>query len=100
MSNYSLVKDSTFSVSYAYAPGAGDPSTLAGITITSSLLDAAGAYHPLTVTKAVDNLSFTLSSDTDAWSLGQATYDVRLQNGAVIQYFPKTFVNVSQGITQ
>jgi hypothetical protein len=100
MANYSLVKDSTFSVSYAYAPGAGDPATLSGITLTAGLVDGAGAYHPLTVTKAGDNMSFTLSSDTTAWALGQATYDVRLQNGAVIQYFPKTFVNVSQGITQ
>jgi hypothetical protein len=45
-------------------------------------------------------MSFTLSSDTDTWVVGQATYDVRLQNGAVVQFFPKTFVNVSKGITQ
>jgi hypothetical protein len=100
VSNYIITKEATFSVSYAYAPGASDPATLASITITSGLLDAAGGYHPLTVTKAVDNMSFTLSSDTDDWSVGQATYDVRLQFGAVTQFFPKTAVNVSKGITQ
>jgi hypothetical protein len=100
MSNYIITKEATFSISYAYVPGASDPATLAGITITSGLIDGAGAYHPLTVTKAGDNMSFTLSSDTDTWAVGQATYDVRLQNGAVVQFFPKTFVNISKGITQ
>jgi hypothetical protein len=52
------------------------------------------------VTKAGDNLSFTLTSDTADWAAGQAIYDVKLQAGAVIWFFPKTLVTISEGITQ
>ena len=100
MADFIVTKPGTFSVTYAYSPGVNDPATLSGITITSGLRDSSRGYHPLTVTKAGDNLSFTLTSDTDDWAAGQAVYDVKLQSGAVVWFFSKTLVTVSEAITQ
>lgn len=100
MADFIVTKPGTFSVTYAYTPGAGDPANLSTITVTSGLRDSNRSYHPLTVTKAVDNLSFTLTSDTSDWAAGQAIYDVKLQTGGVIWFFPKTLVTIAEGITQ
>lgn len=100
MADFIVTKPGTFSVTYAYTPGAGDPANLSTITVTSGLRDSNRGYHPLTVTKAVDNLSFTLTSDTSDWAAGQAIYDVKLQTGGVIWFFPKTLVTIAEGITQ
>ena len=100
MADFIVTKPGTFSVTYAYTPGAGDPANLSTITVTAGLRDSNRGYHPLTVTKAGDNLSFTLTSDTADWSAGQAVFDVKLQTGGVIWFFPKTLVTISEGITQ
>ena len=100
MADFIVTKPGTFSVTYAYGPGAGDPADISGITITAGLKDSSRVYHPLTVTKAVNNLSFTLTSDTDNWALGQAIYDVKLQTGGVVWFFPKTQVGIAEAITQ
>ncbi len=100
MSDFIVTRPGTFSVTYTYTPGAGDPANLSTITLTSGLQDSNNAYHTLTVTKAVDNLSFSLTSDTSDWALGQAVFDVKLQAGEVVWFFPKTQVAVAKGITQ
>lgn len=100
MADFIVTKPGTFSVTYAYTPGAGDPANLSTITVTAGLRDSNRGYHLLTVTKAGDNLSFTLTSDTADWAAGQAVFDVKLQTGGVIWFFPKTLVTISEGITQ
>jgi hypothetical protein len=100
MADFIVTKPGTFSITYGYTPGAGDPANLSSITITSGLRDSSRAYHTLTVTKAVDNLSFTLTSDTESWAAGQAVFDVKLQAGQVKWFFPKTLVTISEGVTQ
>lgn len=77
----------TFTAIGPYVPGAGDPLTLDGVTVTSEVLDSSGDRHPLTVTVAEDNLTVTLyasDSDTAEWSIGTASIDLRCaQNGVV-----------------
>jgi hypothetical protein len=100
MADFIVTKPGTFSVTYTYTPGAGDPANLSTITLTAGFRDSNRGYHPLTLTKAGDNLSFTITSDTADWATGQGVFDVKLQAGGVIWFFPKTLVTVSESVTQ
>lgn len=70
----------TFAADCAWTPGTGDPADLLTTDIASSVIDAAGIEYALTVTKAVDGLSFTLTypAGTSSWTLGLAKWDIKL----------------------
>jgi hypothetical protein len=100
MADVTLAKGATFSLTYDYTPDAGGETDLSNSVITSGLLDAAEAYHPLTVTVAEDNLSFTLTADTSGWAVGKGIYDVKVSTNGVVWFFPKAPVFVTTPITQ
>ena len=71
----------SFSCTWTWVPGAGEPANLLGTTITSTLRDHCGHEYDMAVTLAVDGLSFTTTyvGDTSDWSLGLASWDIRFQ---------------------
>lgn len=93
----------TFACSWTWNPGAGEPATLAGTTITSTVKDKCGNEYELTVTKAVDNLSFvtSFSGDTSDWHLGLASWDIRFQfSGSPVTHSQIFRINVQETITK
>jgi hypothetical protein len=79
-------RGSTFAASVAYTPGAGDPASLAGVTVECSVMDHREVRYPLIVSILPDNLSFNIlyPSDTSEWAAGTAALDYRcLENGVV-----------------
>lgn len=93
----------TFGCTWVWTPGDGEPATLAGATITSTVRDKCGTEYDLLVTKAVDNLSFTTNfvGDTSDWHLGLASWDIRFQfTGSPVTHSQIFRINVQETITQ
>jgi hypothetical protein len=88
-------RGSTFAASVAYAPGAGNPATLEGITIETSVMDHAQKRYPLTVTLHEDFLGFDIIYDGDSsnWSAGTAAIDYKcIENGIVFYSTTARFI--------
>ena len=69
----------TFACTFTWTPGVDGPANLLTTTLTSTFEDNNGASYPLTVTKAVDGLSFTVAytGDTTNWALGLGKWDIK-----------------------
>ena len=69
----------TFGCTWVWTPGEDEPADLTGTTISSTLRDRCGTEYEMTVTLAVDGLSFTTNyiGSTSEWALGQANWDIR-----------------------
>lgn len=69
----------TFACTFAWTPGATGPADLLTTTLSSTIRDKCGTEYALTITKAVDGLSFTCTYDgsTAEWELGQYAWDIK-----------------------
>lgn len=69
----------TFACTFAWTPGATGPADLLTTTLSSTIKDKCGTEYALTITKAVDGLSFTCTYDgsTADWELGQYAWDIK-----------------------
>lgn len=77
----------TFTATGPYVPGAGDPATLAGVTVQAEVQDRALRRWPLTVSVGQDNITVTLFADpttTAQWDVGTASIDLRCTYGGVV----------------
>lgn len=72
-------RGNSFGCTFAWTPGATGPADLLTTTLASTLRDKCGTEYALTVTKAVDGLSFstTYPGSTADWELGQYSWDVK-----------------------
>jgi hypothetical protein len=93
----------SFSCTWTWVPGAGEPANLLGTTITSTLRDHCGNEYDMTVALAVDGLSFstTYVGDTSNWSLGLGSWDIRFQfAGSPVTHSNIFRVKVEETITK
>jgi hypothetical protein len=80
MSNQVLISQgNSFACSFVWTPGPSGPANLLTTTLTSTFEDKCGNQYPLTVTKALDGLSFTVSypGDTADWHVGLGRWDIK-----------------------
>lgn len=101
-STVTLKRGNTFGCNFTWTPGAAGPANLLSTTIASTVEDAGGAEYALTVTKAVDGLSFTTNyvGDTSGWALGNAKWDIKFTfPGSVISRTETFRVNVIDSVT-
>lgn len=80
MSNQvTISQGNTFACSFVWTPGPSGPANLLTTTLTSTFEDKCGQQYPLTVTKALDGLSFTVSypGDTADWHVGLGRWDIK-----------------------
>ena len=82
-----------------YTPETGWPTNLAGVTITSDLVDFNKVRHSTTVTKNVDNLSFTMTAETPTWAIGVGELDIKMSSGGVVWYTDTIKINVIKHVT-
>jgi len=95
-------RNSDFLATVIYNPVGDDPSTLSGITVTSSFEDENGNKYAGTVSVANDYLSFTVSlSDTytAVWPLGHVLWDVKFVNGSTTFYSATETLEIIKNIT-
>jgi hypothetical protein len=99
----SFSRGDSFSSTWTWTPGAGEPATLTGTTITSTLRDSANNDYDMTVVIAAGGLSFTATyvGDTSDWAVGLASWDIRFQfPGGPVTHSTKFRVQILGTITQ
>jgi len=81
-------RGSTFAAQVIYTPGAGDPPTLEGVLVESSVMDHARQRYPLTVSMLPGFLGFNIYFDGDSsdWAAGTAAIDYRCTLDEVVFY--------------
>jgi hypothetical protein len=92
----------TFSCTFTWTPGASGPANLLTTTLTSTFEDKDGNAYPMTITKAVDGLSFTVyyAGDTSSWALGLGKWDIKFAFSASSISRTEIFrVNVIDSVT-
>jgi hypothetical protein len=103
MSNSVTVSQgNTFACTFVWTPGATGPANLLSTTLTSTVEDRCGNQYPLTVTKALDGLSFTVAyaGDTADWPLGWANWDIKFVfPGSTVSRSEIFRVNVIDSVT-
>lgn len=74
-----ISQGNTFACTFVWTPGTTGPANLTATTISSTVEDKCGNTYDLTVTKALDGLSFTCSypGDTANWALGLGKWDIK-----------------------
>lgn len=74
-----ISQGNTFAATFTWTPGATGPANLLATTLTSVVEDRAGKTYPLTITKAIDGLSFTVeyAGDTSTWAIGLGRWDIK-----------------------
>lgn len=93
-------RGTTFAGTVTYTPAAGGPANLLTTTITSSIIDSAGATYPCTITVAGDGLSFVASvPDTTDFSLGNARWDIKFAYSTTIFYSETMRLSVIDQVT-
>lgn len=98
-----LKRGNTFAATFTWTPGASGPANLLTTTLASTVLDECRNEYALTVTKAVDGLSFTTTyvGDTSPWSLGVAKWDIKFTfPGSVVSRTETFRINVVESITE
>ena len=98
-----LSRGNTFACTFTWTPGATGPADLLTTTISSSLEDRQMNVYGMTVTKAVDGLSFTVtySGDTSNWAIGTPRWDIKFVfPGDTISRTEIFRVNVIDSVTE
>jgi hypothetical protein len=98
----SISQGNTFACNFVWTPGTTGPANLLTTTITSTFEDKCGHSYGLTVTTAVDGLSFIVSypGDTSDWSLGLGKWDIKFVFGPGSISRTEIFrVNVIESVT-
>lgn len=74
-----ISQGNSFAATFDWTPGASGPANLLTTTLTSTLEDRCGNSYALTIVKAGDGLSFTVSypGTTADWSLGLGRWDIK-----------------------
>lgn len=74
-----ISQGNTFAATFSWTPGETGPANLTATTLTSVVEDRAGKTYPLTIVKALDGLSFTVSypGDTSSWAIGLGRWDIK-----------------------
>jgi hypothetical protein len=69
----------TFACTFTWTPGTSGPANLLTTALTSTVEDRAGKTYELTITKAVDGLSFTAAypGSTEDWAIGLGRWDIK-----------------------
>lgn len=72
-------RGNSFAATFGWTPGATGPANLLATTLSSVIKDKCGTEYALTVTKALDGLSFTVAypGSTSDWELGQHSWDIK-----------------------
>lgn len=103
MSNtVTISQGNTFACSFVWTPGPSGPANLLTTTLSSTFEDKCGNQYPLTVTKAVDGLSFTVSysGDTSNWAVGLGRWDIKFAFSSTSISRTEIFrVNVIESVT-
>lgn len=96
-----FTRGNTFACSFSWTPGPTGPANLLATTITSTLEDKCGGSYAMTVTKALDGLSFTVqfAGDTSDWHLGLGRWDIRFAFPSGVSHSDVFRVNVVESIT-
>ena len=92
----------TFACTFTWTPGATGPANLLTTTISSSLEDRQGNSYELTITKAGDGLSFTVTypGSTADWAIGLGKWDIKFVfPGSTISRTELFRVNVIDSVT-
>ena len=93
----------SFSSTWTWTPGEGEPETLIGTTILSTLRDKSSAEYDMTIVIAEDGLSWsaTYPGDTSGWALGLASWDFRFAfDGGSISHSTMFRVQIVDTVTQ
>jgi len=74
-----LSQGNTFACTFVWTPGATGPANLTATTLGSTVEDKCGNAYELTITKALDGLSFTCSysGSTADWAIGLGRWDIK-----------------------
>jgi hypothetical protein len=95
-------RGNTFACTFTWTPGATGPADLLTTTISSSLEDRQNNVYAMTVTKAVDGLSFTVAypGDTASWAIGTGRWDIKFVfPGSTVSRTEIFRVNVIDSVT-
>jgi hypothetical protein len=101
-SQVSVSQGNSFACTFTWTPGATGPANLLATTITSTLEDRDFNEYAMTVTKAGDGLSFTVTypGDTSSWALGLARWDIKFVfPGSTVSRSEIFRVNVIDSVT-
>ena len=92
----------TFACTFTWTPGETGPANLLTTALTSTVEDRAGKTYELTITKAEDGLSFTVTypGSTQDWALGLGRWDIKFVfPGSTISRTEIFRVNVIDSVT-
>jgi hypothetical protein len=92
----------TFACTFTWTPGATGPANLLTTTLSSSLEDRQGNVYDMTITKAGDGLSFTVTypGSTADWAIGLGKWDIKFVfPGSTISRTEIFRVNVIDSVT-
>ena len=92
----------TFACTFTWTPGATGPADLLTTTISSSLEDRQNNVYTMTITKAGDGLSFTVTyaGSTADWAIGLGKWDIKFVfPGSTISRTELFRVNVIDSVT-
>jgi len=95
-------KGNTFACTFTWTPGTSGPADLLTTTITSSFEDRQMNVYNLSITKALDGLSFTCTypGSTADWGLGLGKWDIKFVfPGSTVSRTELFRVNVIDSVT-
>ena len=93
-------RGTTFAGTVTYTPETGGPANLLTTTVVSSIIDSGACTYPLTITMAVDGLSFVARyDDTTDWTIGNARWDIKFTYGGTVFYSETMRLNVIDQVT-
>ncbi|MCH9835336.1 hypothetical protein K0U83_06720 [bacterium] len=95
-------RGNTFACTFTWTPGASGPADLLTTTITSTFEDKQFNQYAMTITKAVDGLSFTVAytGSTADWAIGVGRWDIKFAfSGSSISRSEIFRVNVIDSVT-
>ena len=74
-----LSRGNTFACTFVWTPGTTGPANLLNTTLSSTVEDRANNAYELTITKALDGLSFTVAYEgsTEDWAVGTGRWDIK-----------------------
>lgn len=97
-----ISKGNTFACTFTWTPGETGPADLLTTTLTSTFEDKQFNEYDMTVTKALDGLSFTVaySGDTSNWAIGLGRWDIKFVfPGSTVSRSEIFRVNVIESVT-
>ena len=98
-----ISQGNTFACTFAWTPGESGPANLLTTTLSSTVEDRAGKTYELTITKALDGLSFTAAwaGSTSDWAIGLGRWDIKFVfPGSTISRTEVFRVNVTDSVTK